>query len=161
MCSPSGLQEFIAPQRLRKSPLLLLRELTNLSFLCTTGWLLWGNFNSIRWAKEKSTYRRPTRHMDCFNSFINDASLLDIPLTNGLYTWSNFRDPPTLTLIDRFLATKEFLQKFQNVVSKHLHRPTSDYYPIHLSFGLNKWGPSPFRFENVWLQHHSWLPLVQ
>lgn len=99
--------------------------------------------------------------MSSFNSFIENVELQDLPLTNGLYTWSDFWETPTLTLIDRFLASKDFLSKFQNATVKRLNRPTLDHYPLHLSFGLAKWGPSPFRFENAWLQHHSFKPLVE
>lgn len=43
---------------------------------------------------------------------------------------------------------------------KCLCRPTSDHYPL-LSFGAEKWGPSLFRFENMWLTHHSFSPLIK
>ncbi|RVX09418.1 Transposon TX1 uncharacterized 149 kDa protein [Vitis vinifera] len=36
-----------------------------------------------------------------------------------------------------------------------LPRRTSDHWPIVLDTNLFKWGPTPFRFENMWLQHPS------
>lgn len=120
------------------------RELTDLSYLCSEFWLLEGDFNSIQWSQEKSTYCRLTRNMRCFNSFIENVELQDLPLTHGFYTWFDFMENPTLTLIDRFLATNDFLSKFQNAAIKRLNRPTSDHYPIHLSFSLAKWAHPPF-----------------
>ena len=35
------------------------------------------------------------------------------------------------------------------------------HYPILLSMGCCKWGPSPFRFENMWLNHSEVLPMVE
>ena len=74
---------------------------------------------------------------------------------------SNNRSPPTLTLIDRFLATEGLLGKFSNARVQRLNRPTFDHYPILLSMGCSKWGPSPFRFENMWLNHYEFLLMVE
>ena len=123
-------------------------------------WLLAGDFNTSRWAHEKSS-GKATKSMRHFNNFIREAELIDLPLSNGLYTWSNNRSPPTLTLIDRFLATEDLLEKFSNAGVQKLNRPTSDHYPILLSMGCCKWGPSPFRFENMWLNHSEFLPMVE
>ena len=82
-------------------------------------------------------------------------------LSNGLYTWSNNISPPTLTLIDRFLATEGLLENFSNVGVQRLNRPTFDHYPILLSMGCCKWVSSPFRFENMWLNHFENLPMVE
>ena len=102
-----------------------------------------------------------SRGMRHFNNFIREAELIDLPLNNGLYTWSNNIFSPTLTLIDRFLATKGLHRKFSNIGVQRLNRPTSDYYPILLSMGCSKWGPSPFRFENMWLNHFEFLQMVE
>lgn len=32
-------------------------------------------------------------------------------------------------------------------------RFTYDHWPVSLTVGRISWGPSPFRFENMWLSH--------
>ncbi|RVW49919.1 Transposon TX1 uncharacterized 149 kDa protein [Vitis vinifera] len=39
--------------------------------------------------------------------------------------------------------------------SRSPSRRTSDHWPIVLDTNPFKWGPTPFRFENMWLQHPS------
>lgn len=98
--------------------------------------------------------------MRLFNSFIASANLLDVPHQNASFTWSNFRESASHSLIDCFLVTNAIMDKFWPLGVKRLCRPTSDQYPL-LSFGAEKWGPFPFRFENVWLIHHSFSPLFE
>ena len=76
-----------------------------------------------------------TRGIRHFNNFIREVELIDLPLSNGLYTWSNNRPPPTLIAINRFLTTKDLLGKFSNADVQRLNRPTSKHYPILLSMG--------------------------
>ena len=88
-------------------------ELQDLSSLCTENWLLAGDFNISRCEHEKSS-GEVTRGMRHFDNFIREAELTDLPLNNGLYTWSNNRSLPSLTLINIFLATEGLLEKFSN-----------------------------------------------
>ncbi|RVW28235.1 hypothetical protein CK203_083666 [Vitis vinifera] len=47
------------------------------------------------------------------------------------------------------------LQLFPQGLQEALPRRTSDHWPIVLDTNPFKWGPTPFRFENMWLQHPS------
>ncbi|KAK8621804.1 hypothetical protein V6N13_081237 [Hibiscus sabdariffa] len=51
-----------------------------------------------------------------FSEFIDDLSLVDLPLQGGSFTWSNFRDRPSFSS------------------------------PIRLSFVAKGWGPRPFKW---------------
>lgn len=42
-----------------------------------------------------------------------------------------------------------------------LSRPTSYHFPLSLNMGWQKWGPTPFRFENMWLDHPDFLLNVE
>ena len=87
-------------------------ELDNLKAICLPNWILGGDFNVIRWTNETSV-SNPTRHsLNKFNSFIDQCGLIDPPLTNAKYTWSNLRSPPTLSRLDRFLFSKKMGRKF-------------------------------------------------
>lgn len=91
-------------------------------------------------------------HRFCCSSYI--------PLPNGKFTWSNFRPNPTITLIENFLISDSIHNKFVSATARRLERVTSDHYPIFLTLGKEKWGPSPFRFINAWLSHLSFLHTV-
>lgn len=102
----------------------------------------------------------PNQNYVPFSSYIDQSALIE-SLQNSLFTLSNFRNSPTLTLIDRFLASKSVLEKFANALVRRLDRHISDHFPILLSIGVDNWGPTPFRFKDMWLQHHSFFPLAK
>ena len=54
--------------------------------------------------------------------------------------------------LDRFLVTQNWLDQFSGVFQSRLLRPTLDHFPILLEGGGLRRGPSPFRFENMWLK---------
>ncbi|KAK9950555.1 hypothetical protein M0R45_006040 [Rubus argutus] len=64
--------------------------------------------------------------MNEFNNFICDANLCDPSLQNANFTWSNNRESVIWCRLDMFFF----------------------FYWV-------KWGPSPFRLENMWLEHPS------
>ncbi|RVW96282.1 LINE-1 retrotransposable element ORF2 protein [Vitis vinifera] len=57
--------------------------------------------------------------------------------------------------LDRFLYSNEWELSFPQSLQEVLPRWTSDHWPIVLDTNPFKWGPTPFRFENMWLQHHN------
>ncbi|KAK9927793.1 hypothetical protein M0R45_024959 [Rubus argutus] len=93
--------------------------------------------------------------MSVFNDFINEANLCDPPLLNAKFTWSNMRDAAVWRRLDRFLFSADWEECFPNVRQCALTRVTSDHCPIELNTNSLKWGPGPFRVENMWLKHPS------
>ncbi|RVW81340.1 putative mitochondrial protein [Vitis vinifera] len=65
--------------------------------------------------------------------------------------WTFF---PVLVCGRRFQCHKEKFRKNESL-QEVLPRWTSDHWPIVLETNPFKWGPTPFRFENMWLQHPS------
>ncbi|RVW81972.1 Transposon TX1 uncharacterized 149 kDa protein [Vitis vinifera] len=61
----------------------------------------------------------------------------------------------------RFLVSPSWLDKFSGVIQRRLPRPVSDHFPILLEGGGLRRGPSPFRFENMWLKVEGFLDLVR
>ncbi|RVW54471.1 Transposon TX1 uncharacterized 149 kDa protein [Vitis vinifera] len=57
--------------------------------------------------------------------------------------------------LDRFLYSNEWELFFPQSLQEVLPRWTSDCWLIVLDTNPFKWGPTPFRFENMWLQHPS------
>lgn len=80
---------------------------------------------------------------------IDELELSDIFLSNGLFTWSNGRERPFLSLIDCFLVNIEWMEKFWYSRASILNRITSDHFPIMLVTDNFSWGPMPFCFENM------------
>ena len=64
--------------------------------------------------------------------------------------------------MDRFLITSDWETLFGGVNQSLLPRPLSDHHPILMEGG--RWtvkGPSPFRFENMWLKEEGLKTLVE
>ena len=66
------------------------------------------------------------------------------------FTWSNMQVASICKRLDRFLFSFEW---FLSKSSRRLPRWTLDHSPICLETNPLKWGPTPFRFENMWLLH--------
>ena len=90
--------------------------------------------------------------MPILNSF-HFLELLDPPLGNASFTWSNLQESPVCKRLDRFLYSNEWGLLFPQGLQEALIRRTSDHWPIVLDTNPFMWGPTPFRFENMWLQH--------
>ncbi|KAJ9697646.1 hypothetical protein PVL29_006989 [Vitis rotundifolia] len=65
------------------------------------------------------------------------------------------QESPVCKRLDRFLFSNEWELSFPQSLQEVLPRWTSDHWPIVLDTNPFKWGPTPFRFENMWLQHPS------
>ncbi|KAL0559838.1 hypothetical protein IC582_000218 [Cucumis melo] len=135
----------------RKNRPLFWEELEHLKSICLPTWILGGDFNVIRWKEETTTKNPASLSMKRFNSFISNCNLIDPPLSNAKYTWSNLRAQATLSRLDRFLFTSHWENIFPGHTSKVLTRTTSDHFPIVLESSMISWGPSPFRFTNAYL----------
>ena len=57
--------------------------------------------------------------------------------------------------------TQNWLDQFSGVLQSRLPRPTSDHFPILLEGGGLRRGPSPFRFENMWLKVEGFEDLLR
>lgn len=128
-------------------------ELLDIKVLWDILWCLGGDFNAIRFSHEKRGASRITRSMRGFNKFVNDYALVNPPLLNATFTWSNFQDLPSCNRLDRFLFNCEWEVIFGTPSQTLLSRTTSDHSPILLHHIIHRRGPSPFRFENMWLSH--------
>ena len=144
-----------------RSRSLLWEELSFVHGLCSPHWCVGGDFNAIRYPTEKLGGSRITASMRSFDGFIRDCELKDIPLSNAQFTWSVNRGRVMSSRIDRFLVTSLWEDQFPDLIQETLVRPVSDHFPLLLESSRVKWGPTPFRFENMWLQHHSFLDQVK
>ena len=87
--------------------------------------------------------------------------MVDIPFRNGRFSWSRLGIRPATSKLDRFLLSKPWVEFFREVSMERLPCTTSDHFLILLKLRAQSWGPTPFRFENVWLDHHLFLKNVE
>ncbi|RVX22403.1 hypothetical protein CK203_012704 [Vitis vinifera] len=83
-------------------------ELQDLHGLTFPRWCVGGDFNVIRRISEKMGDSRLTVNMRCFDEFIRESGLLDPPLRNAAFTWSNMQVDPICKRLDRFLFSSEW-----------------------------------------------------
>lgn len=70
-------------------------------------WIIYGDFNSTRGQEEQRGRPWSSKATALFNDLINELALIDLPLTNQSFTWSNMQKTPTLAKLDRFLISTE------------------------------------------------------
>ena len=107
-------------------------ELYDICGLTLPLWCVGGDFNVIRRSSEKLGGSRLTSSMRDFDSFISESELLDPPLRNASFTWSNMQESPVCKRLDRFLYSNEWGQLFPQGIQETLIRRTSDHWPIAL-----------------------------
>jgi len=123
-------------------------------------WVVAGDFNLIRGEADKNNSNINHALCSLFNSSIDALALTELPLLDRRFTWSNGRDDPTMERLDRIFFNSEMSILFPNSSITSQTRDVSDHTPllVHLSLKIPK--TSTFRFENAWLLHADFLPLV-
>eukprot|EP00253_Pinus_taeda_P004844 PITA_04844 len=124
-------------------------------------WIIGGDFNLIRdLGEKKGGIRRPNQSMEEFNELITEQRLVDIPTTNGLFTWNNRRGGRSqiASRLDRFLLSEQKLNRDVFIETKILPGLGSDHWSIRLEIDIKKNnGKKPFRFEAFWLRNPNFL----
>ncbi|KAK2985871.1 hypothetical protein RJ640_009941 [Escallonia rubra] len=124
-------------------------------------WCVGGDFNVIRFPYEKSGESDYSSAMVDFSFFVNDAGLLDLPLTGAKYTWTNNQRNPIMSRLDRFFISADWENHFKNVAQKALPRVISDHSPIILDVNSLRKARTYFKFENMWLENEGFIDLVK
>ncbi|GKB86411.1 RNA-directed DNA polymerase, eukaryota, reverse transcriptase zinc-binding domain protein [Tanacetum coccineum] len=113
-------------------------------------YLIFGDFNVVRFASERiGTIFNPAS-ANAFNQFIRDGHLWEIPHGGHLFTRINSRGDK-LSKLDRFLITENSASYMHNYSAQVLDCHISDHRPIILSASSLDFGPTPFKFYNSWL----------
>lgn len=125
-------------------------ELFSLKAVCLNRWVICGDFNCTKNQSERKGLPWSRKTMAMFSDLINNLEVIDLPMSNQSYTWSNMHLKPTLAKLDRFLVSTDWDLSFPLSKVIALPRHTSDHTPIFLSTGT-KLAPRRFRIEKVWL----------
>jgi hypothetical protein len=100
-----------------------IKFLSELSPLCSSNsepLLIGGDFNLIRYAKERNSNTGVHRHTGLFNSLIHMYELTELTMTGGLFTWSNNQEFPILEKLHRILTTKDWEDIFRLALIKKI-----------------------------------------
>ena len=121
-------------------------------------WLVMGNFNAFLHASEKKNRRPPqTSQVEAFREAMESCQLQDLGFRGYPFTWNNKRhgEANMRIRLDRGMANKEWLVKFQMSTITHLSSHALDHLAIMLqvqSFCQQRHRRERgFKFEESWL----------
>lgn len=116
----------------------------------------------IRFPSERSRGGRLTQAMRRFSEVVEELELRDLPLQGGgVFTWCGGLNNRSKSRIDRFFISEDWETHFQGAIQTVLARPISDHAPILLDEGGMRRGPTPFRFENMWLKSEGFKEVMR
>lgn len=94
------------------------------------------------------------------NDLVRRLGLLDMPLSDRMFTWSNKQQIPILAKLDRFLISNSWGLLYPNAVVSSFASTASDHIPIFLNCITDIPSSQVFRFNNHWTLYPFFLPLV-
>lgn len=98
--------------------------------------------------------------MSLFNDFIRDTTLIDVPLKNRHFTWSNDRPHPSHSKIDRVFIDPSLSLQFPIVSLQALPQTVSDHAPLVLTY-TNELSPKrSFKMELFWLSNLEAIKII-
>ena len=130
-------------------------ELFEVTTLTRGPWIIMGDFNLTRFACDKNTTSFNAFEVGRFNDLINSLALVEIPLVDHAYTWSNKRSVPTLVRLDRCFVNTDWEAIFPNTSLASLTRVASDHVPLLTMAATTIPHGRCFRFENAWLHNRA------
>ena len=92
---------------------------------------------------------------------MNDLGLRGLLFQGGPYTWRGGEDGSLMSQLDRFLVSVDWESQCSKVIQRCLPWPISDHSPILLDSDGVRTGPSPFRFELMWLKFEGFKELLK
>lgn len=102
--SPLSVTNVYAPSDHRRKSAFL-AELSSIATSLDGPWMIIGDFNMTRVPTVKNNHNFNFVEAGMFNDMISAAGLMEIPLVDRAFTWSNKRDIPTLARLDAALST--------------------------------------------------------
>ncbi|XP_057247508.1 uncharacterized protein LOC130589895 [Beta vulgaris subsp. vulgaris] len=124
-----------------------------------------GDFNAVLHSNDRIN-GNPVSEAETkdFESFMNDASLLEAPTTGLFYSWNNKGEGQTriASRIDKALVNADWIDKFTDVVVHYRANGVSDHSPLVFNMeGQTVSGGRPFRFLNSLCDHDNFEEVVK
>jgi len=124
-------------------------------------WVLCGDFNLIRYPKNRNKPCGDQTEMNLFNEAISDLDLVDIPFSGRNYTWSNMQNDALLVKLDWIFTSTSWTLSFPATFVQPLSKTVSDHIPYVLHIGSSIPKSKNFRFENFWVEHPGFIDTVK
>lgn len=132
---------------------LFIDELRYVAGVINGPWILAGDFNQVRWLIDRSASNRSFNLMDLYNGFIQDSELIDIPLRNRNFTWTNKRPQPVFSKIDRVFTSQEWSTGYPIITLEALEVIVSDHVPLVLTCKGTQQVKRQPKIECFWLKY--------
>ena len=91
--------------------------------------LVCGDFNLVRQQSDKSNGVINPQFAFLFNDWVNKWALLEIPISNRSFTWSNNQSNPIFAILDRVFTSVDWDMHFPLSTLTALPRVGSDHTP--------------------------------
>jgi endonuclease/exonuclease/phosphatase family metal-dependent hydrolase len=118
-------------------------------------WCILGDFNSVASGDERCGVNpvvANSMEIRELMEFMEGMDLVDVPILGRRFTWFH-PSGRAMSRIDRVLVSEDWLSLWGFSSLWVLPRDVSDHCPLILKRNGFDWGPKPFRFNNVWLDH--------
>lgn len=69
----------------------------------------------VKFLSERSEGRRLSLEMRLFSDWLNSHSLVDLQLSGATFTWSNHKDRPTMSRLDRFVVSVDWVDRYSEL----------------------------------------------
>jgi len=121
-----------------------------------------GDFNSVRSNDEKKGRRSIFRQVeaDHFNRFIEDCSLIDLPICGRLFTWYR-GDGVSMSRLDHFLLSHRWCEVGPNCIQVACQWGLSYHVPLLLYVDEANWGPRPLYMLKCWADFTGYEDFVR
>jgi exonuclease III len=116
-----------------------LADLVARRVVCLGPWMVLRDFNMILRASEKSNTNLNRNMMNRFRAFVDNNELKELYMHGRRFTWTNERDVPTLTKIDRVSVSVDWELARPDYLLQVLSMGVSDHAPFHLSANVQYW----------------------
>nr|GEU61438.1 RNA-directed DNA polymerase, eukaryota, reverse transcriptase zinc-binding domain protein [Tanacetum cinerariifolium] len=122
--------------------------------------IICGDLNKVRTDYERFGSTFSNFEAQIFNSFIDAAGLIEIPMGGRLFTWMN-KAGTKLSKLDRLLMSEDVLVTNSDLKAISLNRLWSDHNPILLHADKTDFGPIPFKLSHSWMQMQEFDIMIE
>ncbi|KAK1278543.1 hypothetical protein QJS04_geneDACA014435 [Acorus gramineus] len=110
-----------------------------------------GDFNVTRFSSDRNKEGSISGSMEQLSAWVANVGLLDIPLVNQQFTWSNLRTQPYFARLDRAFINQAWEEVFPLCILQARTRICSDHSLLIFNGGESLQKDHHFKFENWWL----------
>ena len=118
----------------------------------TENWIFLGDLNFYRSISDRNRPGGNIQDTLIFNDAIGHLGLVELPLKERAFTWSNMQSEPLLEQLDWFFTSVNWTVSYPNTQVIPLAKIMSDHIPCKVVIDTKIPRASIFRFENFWAE---------